>query len=188
MFPRKIFTSVIHTCSSQRLRLQLPALTLHPVYAAVLEQFTFRGHNLKDDLGALSATSRDNDLTMNVSSGDATTASLDYTVSASASIGTHQFTVSNTWGESEPSNFTVGYPPAVIASVSPPIRRIYCATLKDDYRSADRALGVWILRMAANHRGYRQHKSGLGCCYFSGTCIRQFARQLQFQCSGLCYQ
>ncbi|QEE30321.1 hypothetical protein FTW19_21455 [Terriglobus albidus] len=79
-----------------------------------------QGQNLRDDLGRLTASSRDGDLTVTVASGDAASASLNYSVSGTASIGPHQFTVSNTWGESEPKDLTVGYPPAVVTGVSPP--------------------------------------------------------------------
>ncbi|WP_263416482.1 hypothetical protein [Terriglobus albidus] len=78
-----------------------------------------QGQNLRDDLGRLTASSRDGDLSVSVASGDAASASLNYSVSGTASVGTHQFTVSNTWGESEPANLTVGYPPAVVTGVSP---------------------------------------------------------------------
>lgn len=79
-----------------------------------------QGQNLKDDLGAMpTARFQDGDITVSVSSADATTASLSYNVSASATIGTHQLVMTNTWGDSEPSNFTVGYPPAVVTGVSP---------------------------------------------------------------------
>ena len=77
------------------------------------------GRNLRDSLGAMpTARFQDSDISVSVSTANATTASLSYSVSASAALGTHQLILTNTWGDSEPTTFSVVVSPPV--TVPPP--------------------------------------------------------------------
>ena len=68
-----------------------------------------QGRNLQDDFGVFTVRALDGD-TISVTSSAQATASLSLTIAADATVGAHRFTVSNTWGESEPISFTVRYP------------------------------------------------------------------------------
>jgi hypothetical protein len=73
--------------------------------------FYLQGTNLQDDFGVFTVRALDGD-SISVAWSAQSSASLSYTIAAGATVGTHRFTVSNTWGESEPVSFTVvsGWP------------------------------------------------------------------------------
>ncbi len=85
---------------------QVSAISPQGVVRGTSDSFNLQGSHLQDDFGVFTVRALDGD-NISVASSDQTTASLSYTIAADATVGTHRFTVSNTWGESEPVSFTV---------------------------------------------------------------------------------
>lgn len=90
---------------------QVSSISPKSVVRGTSGSFLLQGTNLQDDFGVFSVRALDGD-NISVAWSAQSSASLSYTIAANATEGTHRFTVSNTWGESEPVSFTVnsGWP------------------------------------------------------------------------------
>jgi hypothetical protein len=90
---------------------QVSSISPKSVVRGTSGSFFLQGTNLQDDFGVFTVRALDGD-NISVEWAARSTASLSYTIAANATEGTHRFTVSNTWGESEPVSFTVnsGWP------------------------------------------------------------------------------
>lgn len=80
--------------------------------------FYLQGTNLQDDFGVFTVRALNGD-NISVAWSAQSSASLSYTIAADATEGTHRFTVSNTWGESEPVSFTVLSTPPSLPPLDP---------------------------------------------------------------------
>lgn len=90
---------------------QVSSISPKSVVRGTSGSFYLQGTNLQDDFGVFTVRVLDGD-NISVAWSAQSSASLSYTIAANATEGTHRFTVSNTWGESEPISFTVnsGWP------------------------------------------------------------------------------
>jgi hypothetical protein len=85
---------------------------------------TVTGSNLAGDAGISSATfasAGGTTFSGSVPSPNDNRETVNFSVPSFAPLGNYQFTISNEWGTSNAVNFTVGGPPASIASLTPPV-------------------------------------------------------------------
>lgn len=124
-----------------------------------------QGEHMQDDFGVMSAAFRDSGISVSVLDASPYSATLSYAVSPSAAIGVHQLVLSNTWGPSEPVNFSVSSP---TQSIGPPPDA--CAV-----ESGDSRLGYTSLARTGAPGG-----SGTMNVSFSGAAFNSASASVQY--------